>query len=56
VGRELRRRINKAFDARGIEIPQPHLSSRLSRVSRLLSGEEMTAQMPSSSAPGRPAS
>ena len=26
VGRELRRRIKKAFDARGIEIPFPHLS------------------------------
>lgn len=26
VGRELRRRIKKAFDARGIEIPYPHLS------------------------------
>jgi len=26
VGRELRRRIKKAFDARGIEIPFPHLT------------------------------
>jgi small conductance mechanosensitive channel len=26
VGRELRRRIKKGFDARGIEIPFPHLS------------------------------
>jgi small conductance mechanosensitive channel len=26
IGRELRRRIKKAFDARGIEIPFPHLT------------------------------
>jgi small conductance mechanosensitive channel len=26
IGREYRRRLKKAFDARGIEIPFPHLS------------------------------
>jgi small conductance mechanosensitive channel len=34
VGRELRRRIKKAFDARGIEIPFPHLSVYFGEASR----------------------
>ena len=34
VGRELRRRIKKAFDARGIEIPFPHVSVYFGEASR----------------------
>ncbi|MBI4265810.1 MAG: mechanosensitive ion channel family protein [Acidobacteria bacterium] len=34
VGRELRRRIKKAFDAKGIEIPFPHLSVYFGEASR----------------------
>ena len=34
VGRELRRRIKKTFDARGIEIPFPHLSVYFGEASR----------------------
>jgi len=34
VGRELRRRIKKAFDARGIEIPFPHMSIYFGEASR----------------------
>jgi small conductance mechanosensitive channel len=34
VGRELRRRIKKAFDARGIEIPFPHLSVYVGEASK----------------------
>jgi small-conductance mechanosensitive channel len=34
VGRELRRRIKKAFDARGIEIPFPHLSVYMGEASK----------------------
>jgi small conductance mechanosensitive channel len=34
VGRELRRRIKKAFDARGIEIPFPHRSLYFGEASR----------------------
>ena len=34
VGRELRRRIKKTFDARGIELPFPHLSVYFGEASR----------------------
>lgn len=34
VGRELRRRIKKAFDAKGIEIPFPHLSVYMGEASK----------------------
>ncbi len=34
VGRELRRRIKRIFDARGIEIPLPHLSVYFGEASR----------------------
>jgi len=34
VGRELRRRIKKAFDAKGIEIPFPHVSVHFGEASR----------------------
>jgi small conductance mechanosensitive channel len=36
IGREFRRRIKKAFDARGIEIPFPHLSLYVGEASRPL--------------------
>ena len=34
IGREFRRRIKKAFDARGIEIPFPHLSVHFGEASK----------------------
>ncbi len=46
IGRELRRRIKKAFDARGIEIPFPHMSLYFGEASKpflshALSSEDM---------------
>ena len=46
VGRELRRRIKKAFDERGIEIPFPHLSVYFGEASKpfAVSGLEQTVK------------
>jgi small conductance mechanosensitive channel len=41
VGRELRRRIKKAFDARGIEIPFPHMSIYFGEASKPLAVTEV---------------
>ncbi|MGH9789457.1 MAG: mechanosensitive ion channel family protein [Candidatus Acidiferrales bacterium] len=58
VGRELRRRIKKAFDERGIEIPYPHLSVYFGEASKPVSVrlDEETARNAAETAPGRRAS
>ena len=43
VGRELRRRIKKAFDSEGIEIPFPHISLYMGEVSNPFLTRPMTA-------------
>ncbi len=43
VGRELRRRIKKAFDAEGIEIPFPHISLYMGEISNPFLTRPMTA-------------
>lgn len=43
VGRELRRRIKKAFDAQGIEIPFPHVSVYMGEVSNPFLTRQMSA-------------
>ena len=43
VGRELRRRIKKAFDAQGIEIPFPHVSLYMGEVSNPFLNRTMSA-------------
>jgi small conductance mechanosensitive channel len=43
VGRELRRRIKKAFDAEGIEIPFPHLSVYAGEASRPFAVQQVSA-------------
>jgi len=45
VGRELRRRIKKAFDARRIEIPFPHLSVYFGEASRPFEVHQQSAQV-----------
>lgn len=56
IGRELRRRIKKAFDARGIEIPYPHLSVYFGEASKPVAvkmAEELRRQ-PSHPSPSDP--
>lgn len=59
VGRELRRRIKKAFDAQGIEIPFPHMSLYFGEASKpFVTHEadpaELASHTPSTSAPRPP--
>jgi len=52
IGRELRRRIKKAFDAQGIEIPFPHMSLYYGEASRpFLTHEADLEELESSSRP-----
>ena len=54
IGRELRRRIKKAFDAQGIEIPFPHMSLYYGEGSRLfLTHQAEFEELESSSRPER---
>ena len=48
VGRELRRRIKKAFDATGIEIPFPHVSVYVGEASRPWQVQALAPQAPDS--------
>jgi len=56
VGRELRRRIKKAFDQRGIEIPFPHLSVYFGEASKPFAVQvaEELARRQSTAAPQAP--
>ena len=59
VGRELRRRIKKAFDAQGIEIPFPHMSLYFGEASKpFVTHEadpaELVSHTPSTPAPRPP--
>ena len=42
IGRELRRRIKKAFDAQGIEIPFPHMSVYFGEASKPFLAQSLT--------------
>ncbi len=53
IGREYRRRIKKAFDARGIEIPFPHLSVYFGEASKPFKIEELGQAVPAERAPTR---
>lgn len=56
VGRELRRRIKNTFDARGVEIPYPHLSVYFGEASKPFAvqvAEQMAARQASSAASTR---
>ena len=47
IGRELRRRIKKAFDAEGIEIPFPHMSLYFGEASKpFLAQQAETGSVP----------
>ena len=54
VGRELRRRIKKAFDAQGIEIPFPHLSVYFGEVSKPFLTHELDADAVARAADAKP--
>jgi len=58
VGRELRRRIKKTFDERGIEIPYPHLSVYFGEASKpfAVQVDDEGRRDPTEAAPGRRAS
>ena len=49
IGRELRRRIKKAFDAQGIEIPFPHMSLYFGEVSKPVLTHQLENYAPTSS-------
>lgn len=59
VARELRRRIKKAFDAKGIEIPFPHMSLYFGEASKPFAvqvAEELAKQPPAGTGPNRESS
>jgi small conductance mechanosensitive channel len=59
VARELRRRIKKAFDAKGIEIPFPHMSLYFGEASKPFAvqvAEELVKKQSAGTSPSRESS